>query len=334
LECKKLLDSLQWQEPNSKEIFNKYNKQAQQGAAVVDERVMEKQSTVGKITALKYFFLQLMVTQSDVQMAYYANKALSASFPQIAMFKLYKNYLSIFAVSSALQLHDSFTLEAYLEDFNQNYGLTAGKSAKLAEAVAEFNLYNNWQTLVSMRLFLMYLTMYESSVTSQMMYSAQTTQTTQGTNSTGQSFLETEAEPFVGAGQNPQAMYMQYMYMVYFSSILKYYCLFTELSIPQYGSMMASMKLRGLSILQDPSVLDKQAAHTLVSQSEYLDDVVVPGAISQWSNLVLTRYYIEFYVLMFEMYLPTLAAQRMYTRADSAMLNTNLLQTEQPKLQQ
>jgi len=279
---------------------------------------------LGKITALKYFFVQLLSTQSDVQMAFYANKAIATVYPQIAMIKLYKNYMNIFAVSSALQLHDSFTLEAYLEDFNQEYPQT-GKSAQMSESVAEFNLYNNWQTLVSMRLYLVYMSMYEGSMTSQTMFTTNTT-----------SFLETEAKVEAQpTKQDPQtAMYMQYMYMVYFSSMIKYYCLFSEMSIPSYGSMMASAKLTGLTMLTDDTPDNDEQGRKFVSHAEYLDDVVVPSAIVQWSNLVSMRYMIEFYVLMFEMYLPNFAPARVYDRANSAMLNTNMLQTEEPKLQQ
>eukprot|EP00298_Acanthocystis_sp_HF-20_P000810 c11153_g1_i1.p1 GENE.c11153_g1_i1~~c11153_g1_i1.p1 ORF type:complete len:400 (+),score=102.97 c11153_g1_i1:71-1270(+) len=291
---------------------------------------LRKQSTAGKITALKNFYVQLMSTQSDVEVGYWVNKIYSAALPaQFAMFKLYKNYLSTFAVSSAIQLHDSFTWEAYLEDFNQNYP-EFGRSAELTEAVTEHQLYQSWQSLATMRMYLFYIGIYESSYASQVQAQAQAAPApAQAANPT---FLEVDAEAEPAKPQDPQsAMLMQYTYMSYFSKMLKYYALFYEMMIPQYGSMMATTKVQALSLLTDTTPDNDEQGLQLLKHAEHLDNFAVPSAISQWSSMVLSRYYMEYYVLMFDLYLPQMAAARVYSRVDSAMLNTNMIQTEQPQ---
>jgi len=264
-----------------------------------------------------------MSTQSDGQMSYWMNKAFATVLPQqFAVFKLYKNYLSTFAVSSAIQLHDSYSLEAYLESFNQNFGF-AGLSAQLSEAVAEQNVYQAWQSLVTMRLYLFYMSMYENSMM------AQVVPATGFPTATNTSYLEVDEELDSQPSQQNQqsSMLAQYSYMYYFARILKYYCLFFEMSIPQRGFQMASFKTHGYKLLTDDTTSNDEDGHKWVQHGQKMDDSVVSQAIAQWSNIVQTRYYMEYYLFMFDMYLPAMATQRIMARIDSAMLNTNLLQT-------
>jgi len=293
----------------------------------ISSAVLEQKSTAGKISALKYFFIQLTATQSDVQMGYWMNKALSTILPQqFAMFKLYKNYLSTFAVSSAIQLQDAFTMEAYLEDFNQNFKF-AGNSAQLTEAIAERNVFTQWQQLVTMRLYLFYISMYESSMAQMGQMGVATPVPTPA----AASFLEVEAEPSKQA--DPQsAMLMQYMYMYYTVRMIKFYTIFMEMSVPQVGLQMANFKAHGWTLLTDDRTDNDADGRKWVDHANKLDNFVVPQAISQWSSMVSTRYYMEFYLFMFDMYLPQMATQRVMARVDSAMLNTNLLQKEPAKV--
>jgi len=312
--------------------------QPQVERSVADVVHLKKQSTHGKISALKYFFLQLMSTQSDVQMGYWMNRALITVLPQqLSTFKLYKNYLSIFAVSSAIQLHDSFTLEAYLEDFNEHFEF-AGQSALLSESVAERNVYQAWQQLVTMRLYLFYISMYESSIASQfggqMPIAVPLYAPPSGNTSFVEVEAEVEAEPTT-TKQNPQsAMLMQYAYMAYFAKIFKYYALFYEMSIPQYGLQMAHLKVQGYNLLTDGESSNDDQGEKLVAQGNHLDDFVVSNAIAQWSGILQTRYIMEYYTMMFEFYLPQMATQRILSRIDSAMLNTNLMQMGSPKVEE
>jgi len=296
----------------------------------VSSAVLEQKSTAGKISALKYFFIQLTATQSDVQMGYWMNKALSTILPQqFAMFKLYKNYLSTFAVSSAIQLQDAFTMEAYLEDFNQNFKF-AGNSAQLTEAIAERNVFTQWQQLVTMRLYLFYISMYESSMAQMGQMGVATPVPTPA----AASFLEVEAEPAEPSKQSdPQsAMLMQYMYMYYTVRMIKFYTIFMEMQVPQVGLQMATFKSHGWTLLTDDRTDNDADGRKWVDHANRMDNFVVPQVISQWSSMVSTRYYMEFYLFMFDMYLPQMATQRVMARVDSAMLNTNLLQKEPAKV--
>jgi hypothetical protein len=283
----------------------------------------EKAETRSKISALKFLFLQILTTSSDVQQQYWINKAISAVAPQIATFKLYKSYLSTFALSSAIQLHDAYTFEAYIDDFNDNFSGIAKQSAALTEAIAELNLFRSWQSLVYMRLYLFYIGMYEKSFTAQVAAAAPAP-----VPAPAPAFLEEEstAEP---TKQDPQSMMgMQYMYMSYYVSILKYYALFSEMMIPQYGLMMASNKVRALTILTDSDPNNDDQAAQFQTQAAQLDGQGVPMAIAQWSSVVFMRYYFEYFLMMYDMYLPAFAQARQYQRIDDGMLNLNLAQVD------
>jgi hypothetical protein len=281
----------------------------------------ERAETTSKIAALKYLFMQVLTTSSDVQQQYWINKAISTLVPQFATIKLYKTYLSTFALSSAIQLHDVYTFEAYIDDFNDNHP-QGGQSSQLTESVAELNLFRSWQSLVYMRFALFYMGMYEKSMAA----SVPVTPAAPATPPT--SFLEEEstAEP---TQQDPQAMMvMQYTYMSYYVYILKFYALFTEMSIPQYGLMMASTKVRAQQILTDDDKNNDAQGVALRKQADYIDGYGLPMAISQWSNIVFMRYYFEYFLMMFDMSFPQLSQARQLQRIDDAMLNLNLAQVD------
>jgi len=304
-----------------------YPQQPQQ--PTLSKAQLQHASTSGKLSALKFFFVQMAATQSDVQLGYWMNKALSTILPQqFAVFKLYKNYLSTFAVASAIQLQDAFTLEAYLEDFNQQYGVWAGNSAELSEAIAERNVYSTWQQLVQMRLYLFYLSMYEQSMAS-MPAPAPVAPKVTPVPATPSSFLEVESEPAEPAKpQDPQsAMLMQYMYMYYYVRMIKFYTIFVEMSVPQVGLQMANFKVHGMTLLTDNDLANDVDGTKWKDHAEQMDGTIVPSTIAQWSQMVQMRYYFEYYLFMFDMYLPQLSIQRVMTRVDNAMLNTNFFQT-------
>jgi hypothetical protein len=296
-----------------------YGAQAQPQHMYQDKAQAEKSETFAKITALKYLFMQVLTTSSDVQQQFWINKAISSVVPQIAYIKLYKSYLSTFALSSAIQLHDSYTFEAYMDDFNDNYASTVGESAQLTEAVAELNVFKSWQSLVFMRFYLFYIGMYEKSIMAQAMSVPAPA---------AASFLEEEstAEPLK---QDPQSMMlMQYQYMSYYVYLLKYYAMFTEMMIPQYGLQMASLKVHAQTLLTDDTKDNDAQGRNLKEQALKLDGHAVPMAIAQWSSIVSMRYYFEYFLMMYDMYIPALSQARQYQRIDDAMLNLNLAQVE------
>lgn len=304
--------------------------QAQQPQQHLSAQQLQKQSTESKITALKYFFIQLMSTQSDVQLGYWMNKAISAAVPQqYSVYKLYKNYLSTFALSNALQLHDAFTLEAYLEAFNSRFNF--GSSAQLSESVAEMNVYTQWQQLVTMRLFLFYISMYETSFATQAAQQQQAAANPSTQQQTAFLEVETEAEPSTSK-DGQQYMLMQYYYMAYFSKLIKFYSLFYEMMIPQSGLQMAQLKVHGYRLLTDGEDSNDEDGHKFVQYAEKLDNFSVSGAIAQWAGLLQTRYMMEYFLVFYDMYLPQLATQRIIERVDSAILNSSLFQTEKAEV--
>jgi len=149
------------------------------------------------------------------------------------------------------------------------------------------------------------------------------------------SFLEEELSADPSKPQDAQsAMLMQYSYMYYYVRMLKFYTLFMEMSIPQYGLTMASYKTHGYKLLTDGDASNDADAQKWVDHAEKLDSFAIPRVISQWSSMVQMRYYMEYYLMMFDMYLPAMATQRIMSRIDSAMLNTNLLQQGKAEVSQ
>eukprot|EP00299_Pterocystis_sp_00344_P001663 c1152_g1_i1.p1 GENE.c1152_g1_i1~~c1152_g1_i1.p1 ORF type:complete len:449 (+),score=102.65 c1152_g1_i1:59-1348(+) len=277
----------------------------------VDE--LELAGSQAKISALKAMQIQFYLAASDVEKSYWTNKILNLLLPpQFTVYKLYKSYLNTMALSVAFQLHDSFTLEAYLDDFNDR--LDAHHGSALSEIVAEQTLYTQWYSLAMIKWQLFMINLYEKMSTQQVAPQMQAAQT-QAYGAA--SYLEVDAEPFV-AGQNPNAFAMQYAYLSYYTMMLKYTSLFSEIQLAQNGLMTANTKLQ---VVKDS---DEKAA----KQALYLEGTVLPSAFVQWSSINHQRFTIEYYLLVLDMYAPGIAATQAADRAENTF--QNLVQTEQP----
>jgi len=308
-----------------------------------DRDEAERMSTLGKITALKYFFIQILTTASDVEKGYWVNKMYQAVLPaQFTIYKVYKNYLSTFALSTAIQLHDIFTFEAYTDDFNDKYSIVSGKSSKLTEAVAEVELYQKWLSLCYLRFALLQINMFEQAIATQAaagavppVVPAPATGAAPAAPAAGAPtmFLEEElkeeetATPFFGA-QTPQAMAMQFAYLSYYQQILKFYTLFAEMNVAQSGSYMANIRVRAYYMLTDAVETNDAEAKILRKQASALEFGPLSQAQLQWANLVQMRYMMEYWTLLMGMYsIPGMAELSVAQRMNNPLGSMDFVQT-------
>jgi len=302
----------------------------------------ERLSTVGKVTALKYFFIQILTTASDVEKGYWVNKMYQVVLPaQFTIYKVYKNYLSTFALSTAIQLHDIFTFEAYTDDFNDKFSSLTGKSSKLTESVAEVELYQKWFSLCFLRFSLLQINMIEQAMITQAAAAAVPPVAPAAPAPAAGApvaspgafvFLEEELKveektEFFGA-QTPQAMAMQFAYLSYYQQILKYYTLFAEMNMAQTGSYMANIRYRAFDMLTDKTDTNDEEGKKLRRQASDLEHGPLSYATSQWANLVQMRYMMEYWTLLMGMYsIPGAAEMSVAQRLNNPMSSIDLVQT-------
>jgi len=278
-----------------------------------DNEDLEAAGTHAKLSALKALQIQFYLAASDVEKSYWTNKILNFLLPpQLTVYKLYKSYLNTMALSIAFQFHDSFTLEAYLDDFNDN--LDSNHNSALSEIVAEQTVYTQWYSLAMIKWQLFMINLYEKMSTQQVAPQVQAAQT-QAYGAA--SYLEVDAEPFYGAaGGNGFAM--QYAYMSYYIMMMKYSSLFSEIQLAQTGLMTANSKLQLL----------KDSDSKVAKQALYLEGTALPSALVQWSSINHQRFQFEYYLLVLDMYAPGIAATQAADRAENTF--QNFVQTEQP----
>jgi hypothetical protein len=274
---------------------------------------LELAGSQAKLTALKAMQIQFYLAASDVEKSYWTNKIITLLLPpQLTVYKLYKSYLNTLALSYAFQLHDSFTLEAYLDDFNDR--LDSSHDSTLSETVAEQTLYTQWYSLAMIKYQLFMINLYEKMSTQQF---APQVQAAQGQAYGAASYLEVDAEPFASP-QNPNAFAMQYAYMTYYTMMLKYSALFSEIQLAQTGLMTANTKLD----------VAKNVDSKNVKQAVYLEGTALPSAYVQWASLNHQRFQIDYYMLVLEMSAPAVAVTQAADRAENVF--QNFVQTEQP----
>merc|ERR1712137_1508168 len=132
---------------------------------------LEMASTSAKIAALKFMQVQLYLASSDVQKSYWTTKLMQAMAPpELAMYGVYKTFLSTVALSVMMQIHDVYTLEAYLDNFNDEF--SGSVSMDVAEATAEYTLYSSWTALTYIKVAMLYIDYVEMQTTVQAMQAA------------------------------------------------------------------------------------------------------------------------------------------------------------------
>jgi len=291
---------------------------------------LELKSTTAKLTALKHLQLQLYLVTSDVEKTYWVNKILTPLLPQQLMyFKVYKQFLTTTALSLAYQLHDSFTLEGYLDNFNDQYFV--GGKTDLSEANAELNLYVQWHSLASTKMQLFYLSMYEQSMTTRLQAMAAGNAFQSASSS---SFLELDeqlkaepASPFVGSNDAASTL-QRYNFMTQYVSFLRMYIMYSELTLSSAGLNAAHSKQTGLIYKYDSKAENDAESVKLLSQAEELEGKYLPSLYGQWAQLTTMKYYLELSLLYSDSQMPQLALARAPQRADAALQDLNLVQTE------
>jgi hypothetical protein len=214
------------------------------------------------------------------------------------------------ALSIAYQFHDAYTFESMIDDFNDNFSDSVDAATDLTEALAEYEVYSKWSNLAMIKWQLFMLSIYEQSMST--------------TGAAATSFLETEVNveseaeaEFFGAAGNGNAMLMQYAYMSYYVMMLKYYSLYTELSLSQVGLRCAALKINEI----------KGEAND--QQSDYIDQLegtALPSLYVQWAQTNQMKYMFEYYTLLFDMQSPAFASSQAVQRAENTFLN--LFQTQ------
>jgi len=281
---------------------------------------LEHASAQAKFAALKSLHIQFYFAGSDVQKAYYINKIVSMMMPpQLSIFKLYKSYLNTMALSTAFQFHDSFTQEAYLDDFNDHWGSHTGASSQLSEAIAEQHVYGSWSTLAMLKYQLFLINIYEKMMMGQAF--AQVASAQQQAYGAA-SYLEVDADPsqhqFFGLGGS-SVNYMQYLQ--YYQMYLRYSSIVLEIQLANAGLSIANAKASGL---QGSSAVTADAVDSaLKAEGTYL-----PMLYTQWAQTNQMKYYIDYYSLILDMYAPQYAAAQAADRAENVF--QNLVQTEAP----
>jgi hypothetical protein len=281
---------------------------------------LEHDSAIAKFTALKAMQIQFAFAASDVQKSYYVNKIMAMVLPpQLAIFKMYKSYLNTIALSTAFQFHDSFTQEAYLDDFNDHFGDLTGMSSQLSEAVAELHTFGSWSQLAMIKYQLFLINIYEKMMFGQVLAQASATQQ-QAYGAA--SYLELDSEPvntqFFGFGGAP-VNYMQYLQ--YYQMYLRYTSIVLEIQLSQTGASVATVKVAIANAKTD-------VTQTMIDDALKAEGEVLPNLYMQWASTNQMKYYIDYYSLMMDFFAAQLAVSQAADRAENVF--QNLVQTEAP----
>jgi len=275
---------------------------------------LENYSSYAKMSALKSMQIQFYLAGSDVQKTYWINRIISLVLPpQLSMFKLYKTYLNTMSLSIAYQFHDSFTQEAYLDDFNDRWGSQASGKSLLSEALAEQTLYSHWSTLASLKYQMFLINMYEKMFYGQFLSQFQPQQ--QATASAAAaSLLEVDSSTQFTAAP----MMTSFLpYLQYYQLFLRYSTITMEIQLAQLGSFIASNKV---------AIANGQKGPVDSHQIATLEATQLPNLYVQWASLNQQKYYIDYYTLMIDFYYPQLAVAEAGDRAENVF--QNLAETE------
>jgi len=296
---------------------------------------LEETSTQSKIAALKYFQIQLYFTSADVEKNYWVNRLMQLVIPQqLMLLKVYKNYLSTFALSLAFQLHDVFTFEAYIDDFNDKYGDAAGASAELTEVMAEEQVYQKWYALSMIKMQLFYLHLYEQSIMTSAARQSMMQMASRGYNSFVELESSLKAEPENPQVDPAQAMASQYAYFSYYSQLLRFFAITSEVSLAQTGLMCSNFKRQAFDLLHDGDDSNDSDGEKYAKQAQQLESVYLPFSYSRWGQISSSRFYMEYFALMMDMNMPALLPGRAAERAETSIESMNLVQTAQEPAKQ
>lgn len=305
---------------------------------------LEMQSTMAKIAALKIMHIQLYMGSGDVQKSYWTTKLMQLMAPpQLAYFSIFKGFLNTVALSVLMQIHDSYTLEAYVDNFNDDFN-SVGElpSADFAEAAAEYSVYSSWTALAGIKIALLYIDFAEMSTTMNAMQAAHAQMMQMppqaqapapapvpaahmaslstpevnikaqvGTGTVSLLELELKAEPAATAtdakftSSDPQAAYQSYVQLQYYVSLLKYYNLMAEFQLANTGSTVASYKLMSLRILTDGDASNDGVGDKLDDHAEILEGVWLPQMYSQWAQINMFTYMMDAYLMYMELTIST-----------------------------
>jgi hypothetical protein len=262
-----------------------------------------------KFAALKSLQMQLYLSASDVERSYWSNRVILQVAPSpLSIYKIYKSYLNTMALSTAFEFHDSFTFEAFMDDFNDRYGTHTGDSSALTEIIAEFNTFSKWHTLATIKYQLLLIGMYEKAMAMQMMGQPQQMMHT--------SFMEMESqsEPLEMKQQDPASMlFMQYYYLQYYQLWIKYSAVLAELQMTSVGVNVAMMKHQiQASKKQNPSIY---------KDLDHLEGEVLPQLMHHWASLSQMKYWLDYSTIMLDMYAPQMAQANAADRMENTFVN-------------
>jgi len=276
---------------------------------------MENLGSYHKISALKAMQIQFYLAGSDVQKTYWVNRIVAMILPpQLSVFKLYKSYINTMSLSIAYQFHDSFTQEAYLDDFNDRWGSHTGISSQYAEALSEVNTYSQWSSLASFKYQLVLINMYEKMMFAQISAQQQPGSASVSLLELGSEPVANQFSPFMGAGGAGMYPYLQYYQMM-----LRFMVISSEMQLAQTGLYVANVKAAVGSGKNHPD-------QSVVLQALQVETTTLPSLYMQWASLNQQKFYIDMYSMMMEMYAPQLAAATANDRAENVF--QNLVQTE------
>jgi len=311
-----------------------------------------------------------------VDKAYWNNQLIADALPQqLLVFKLYSSYLNVYALGQSLELHDAFTLEAILSNFNGRYGY----AAEFEGLVAQQTMFQKWMSLVTLKLQLHVLDVYETITTQQLLASSSTptgssvpfttalleeslkmestngsfasASSSFGTN-TGSSipkFNSTFTAPTsfsapsssiptstsssasnsfgpVGSsfsGSVPTTSPL-YGYALIASKVLRIAAFIAEMQVAYVGLTGSSLALKAYAI-EETSAAPGPGEDLEAQADRHLR--MLPGAYVQWTNVQLTRFMVEYFVLYIDTSAPAQAPVRIAAKAEEAILNTNFVQT-------
>merc|ERR1711988_587865 len=338
--------------PQNKEM-GKYLKEnaphmlEQFGLVDADGEKLEMASTSAKIAALKFMQVQLYLASSDVQKSYWTTKLMQAMAPpELAMYGVYKTFLSTVALSVMMQIHDVYTLEACLDNFNDEF--SGSVSMDVAEATAEYTLYSSWTALTYIKVAMLYIDYVEMQTTVQAMQAAgqplmpNLASMSNSNNAAAQSLLELKSETkpvdtntethteskTQFTSPNPAQAYQSMVTLQYYVSLLKYYNLLVEMQLASTGTTVASYKLMGLRILTNGDVGDDEMGYKLDKTADTLESVWLPQMYAQWGQITMFTYVMEGYLMYTTMTISTQMTQLASFMSNGADLMTQMQSVE------
>jgi hypothetical protein len=300
----------QWMEHNSPKMLEEYK------LTDVEDSQFEMASTSAKIAALKFLQIQLYMASNDVQKSYWSTKLMSSMAPpELAQLGLIKTFLSTVSLSLLIQVHDSFTFEAYIENFNDEFQEVL--TSQVAEAVSEQTLYSKWQALAGVKMAMMYVDYVEMSAMSQVMQASGQSMQAQFQQTKATSFLETElkTEPVVPSstttktdaetkteftGGDPAAAYQQMVTLQYWTSLLKFYNLMVEFQLAGTGSGLAQLKIMSMYILTNGDPGDDDKAIQVEAYGRHIEGIALPQLYVQWGQINVFLQVMEAYLMYTE----------------------------------